>query len=154
MLVAKRVKFRKYRNWVNAANRRHLLFYRLLGCDLNLSPKVRHKTFRGISMYRHSQEEKHRVVALYQQGYGSTTISNQTGISLSYVKRLINRYLHFGMSGLAKRSYSHFTPEFWVQQVKTHGYSSLSAIKLRGRPPKDMRRAKERVREIAWITLL
>lgn len=31
----------------------------------------------------------------------------------------------------------------WVKQVQAHGYSSLSEIKPRGRPPKDMRRPKK-----------
>jgi transposase-like protein len=69
-------------------------------------------------MFRHySQKEKLRAVKLYQEGYGSTTISQQTGISLSYVKRIINCYLEFGVSGLEKRSCGHFTPEYRMPVV-------------------------------------
>lgn len=128
-------------------------------------------------MFQHySKEQKHQAILLHEQGYGSTVISRQTGISLSHIKRLLNRYRQYGISVLDKQPHIHSNVTFkesvvryvlekclsceqaalhfgvsnsavysWVQKVKTHGYASLSDIKLRGRPPKDMGRPKKKL---------
>ena len=52
---------------------------------------------------KHSNSEKLRVIELYEQGYGSTSISNDLQISTTVVKTWIRLYQSQGLSGFDKQ---------------------------------------------------
>lgn len=127
-------------------------------------------------MYNHySSEVKRRVIKLYQQGYGCSTIGRELGIHHSIILRWINRYNHLGYSFIDKQPNIKASATFkvyvvrqvienqlscdqvainngvsvsavkrWVSKVRINGYESLSEVKPRGRPPKNMGRPKKR----------
>jgi len=51
----------------------------------------------------HSQSEKIQVIELYEQGYGSTSISRQLQITKTVVKHWISLYRSYGLSGFDKQ---------------------------------------------------
>lgn len=69
---------------------------------------------------KHSYSEKIRVVELYNQGYGCTSISKEMSISVSVVKTWLHLYRSKGLSGFVKqsnRSYSIDLKECVVRDV-------------------------------------
>jgi Putative ATPase subunit of terminase (gpP-like)./Transposase. len=61
---------------------------------------------------KHSYSEKLRVVALYNRGYGSTSISKELQISVTVVKTWLRIYQIQGLTGLDKHPKKLFSIEF------------------------------------------
>lgn len=73
---------------------------------------------------------KLKVIGLYRQGYGSTTISNQLRIGESTVLRWINKYNTHGKSSLSKQPNVRATPEFKIKLVREILEKSLSCQRV------------------------
>lgn len=85
---------------------------------MNLPPKVRQKTFWGIFMgAHHSLVTKQEIIRLYREGYGCVRISKKVQVSESQVKRLVNRYLKYGLSGLTKLPTLRYSPALKLEVV-------------------------------------
>jgi transposase len=66
----------------------------------------------------YSNSDKMGVIKLYQQGYGSTTISNDVQICRTVVKAWIRLYESYGVSGFDKRPNEHYSISFKEQVVR------------------------------------
>lgn len=75
---------------------------------------------------QYSKATKEKIVSLYNQGYGCNTISKRLEISSSQVKRLINRYLLNGKSGLEHLPRIKTTADFKMNVVQTLIKNELS----------------------------
>lgn len=73
---------------------------------------------------------KLKVVELYMQGYGSSTISRQLCVEESTVLRWINKYNALGESALSKQPNVRATPEFKIKLVREILEKSLSCQRV------------------------
>lgn len=62
--------------------------------------------------------KKLKVISLHQEGYGSRFISHKLSISEAHLKRLINRYRHYGKSGLERLPTMQFSSLFKQEVVE------------------------------------
>ena len=74
----------------------------------------------------YSRSKKEKIISLYDQGYGCTTIAKELQLTESRVSLLINRYLHNGKLGLERLSNVKFTPDFKMEVVNTLIKNELS----------------------------
>jgi transposase len=67
---------------------------------------------------KHSYSEKMRVIELYNQGYGSTSISKEMCISVSMVKTWLHLYRSKGLVGFDKQPYQSYSIELKESVVR------------------------------------
>lgn len=75
---------------------------------------------------KHSLSEKLKVVELYQEGYGCTTISRKLDISKSLVKHWIGVFRNHGVLSLERQVHNQLSAELKQRVVKDVLENSLS----------------------------
>lgn len=81
----------------------------------------------------HSYADKMGVIKLYQQGNGSTAISNDLHICRTVVKTWIRLYQSYGVSGFDKQPNKHYSISFKEQVVRDvlDNYLSYPSVALK-----------------------
>lgn len=84
---------------------------------------------------QHSNADKMGVIKLYEQGYGSTAISNDLQICRTVVKTWIRLYQSYGVSGFDKQQKKDYSISFKEQVVRDvlDNYLSYASVALKYR---------------------